>query len=810
MLGLWLALTVHGFAAGLVVIHDPDFWSQPPVIRPPGPPGWPEPGPRPIPRPRPIPPPQPHWAALEVSYLKTAVTIKDQIATTQIEQEFYNPSPRQLEGTFLFPVPKGAQINKFAMEINGKQVQAELLVADKARGIYEDIVRRLKDPALLEYADRDLLKVRIFPIEPNAKKRITLSLAQVLKADAGLVSYVLPLNTEKFSAKALRNVSLKVELETKRPLKSIYSPTHKVEIRRDGERRATVGFEASDVKPDTDFQLFYAEESGDLGMNLLCYKTGGDDGYFLLLASPGEVKSGKILPKDLVFVLDTSGSMAGSKLEQAKRALLFCVANLNDTDRFEILRFSTEVEPLFDKLVEAGPDNRSRAEKFIKDLKPIGGTALDDALRKALATRPEKSDRPYVVIFLTDGCPTVGNTDENQIVQHVTDSSKALTRVFCFGIGTDVNTHLLDKITEGTKAYSQYVLPDEDIELKVSSFYTKIKEPVLSNLKLTLPENVRATKLYPAPLPDLFKGEQLVVAGRYSGPGEGAIRLEGSVAGETRQFAFDARFPGEATAQEFIPRLWATRRVGYLLDEIRLRGENQELRDEVTDLARRYGIITPYTSYLILEDERRQGVTLDHTILPQMRLHDEVRREAGESFARFKADKDGRLAVAGAASFQSLKKADQVDRSIAAGNVYALSAAPAASMAPMNPVIVRGVGNDLAAAGGSGGLGGGRAGLVSGRAGGMRSSTAGVEAERGAQQYAQQSRYVAGRTFYQNGSLWVDGEIQKQMDAKRIRIQFESKDYFDLLQEHPKALAWLSLGKNVQFLLDKTIYEVYE
>jgi Ca-activated chloride channel family protein len=234
-------------------------------------------------------------------------------------------------------------------------------------------------------------------------------------------------------------------------------------------------------------------------------------------------------------------------LEQAKKAIGFCVENLNDGDRFEVLRFATEVEPLFDKLTDANKDNRSHALTFIKDTKPIGGTAIDDALRKALALRPDKGERPFIVIFLTDGRPTVGNTRENDIVENVKKAGGGNVRVFCFGIGHDVNTHLLDKITEETRAFSQYVLPEEDIEVKVSTFFTKIKEPVLASPKILFPESVRVTKLYPSPVPDLFKGEQLVLAGRYSGSGDGAIRIEGTVSGETKTFAYDVKFADEDT-----------------------------------------------------------------------------------------------------------------------------------------------------------------------------------------------------------------------------------------------------------------------
>src|SRR4029077_12581511 len=305
---------------------------------------------------------------------------------------------------------------------------------------------------------RDGFKVRIFPIEPNSKKRIHLSYTQLLKADDGLISYVLPLSADKFSCAPIKNVSVKVELESKRPLKSIYSPSHAVEVKRDGPNRATAGYEAAEVQPDADFALYFAPEKDELGVNLLTHKTSGEDGYFLLLASPGmDVKEKQVMFKDVVFVLDTSGSMAGKKLEQAKKALAFCVENLNDGDRFEILRFSTEVEPLFDKLVEAGKDNRARAESLVKDLRPMGATAIDDALKKALSLQPGAvpggTSRPFVVIFLTDGCPTIGTTDPDQILADVKRAGDGRTRIFCFGIGTDVNTHLLDKITEETRAF---------------------------------------------------------------------------------------------------------------------------------------------------------------------------------------------------------------------------------------------------------------------------------------------------------------------------------------------------------------------
>jgi len=762
------------FADGMIII-DEIHWQRMPVTVI---------SQRPMPRP---------YAPLEVTYHHVNVKIDGQIATTSVDQEFYNPNPQSLEGTYLFPIPKGGQIDKFTMEIAGRQVQAELLSADKARAIYEDIVRKLRDPALLEYAGRDVFKVRVFPIEPNSRKRITLSYSQVLASDAGMVSYVYPLNTEKFSAKPIQNVSIKVELETKQPLKSIYSPSHAVEVRRHGPNQATIGYEAADVQPDTDFALFFAPEQDDVGLNLLTYKTRGEDGYFLLLASPGmDTKEREVVLKDVVIVLDTSGSMAGKKITQAKKALQFCVENLNDGDRFEIVRFSTEVEPLFDQLRAVSQASRDKAEDFIKDLKANGATAIDDALHKALSLRPMDSSRPFVIIFLTDGMPTIGVTDETQILARVKQHDAGQTRIFCFGIGTDVNTHLLDKLTEQSRGYSTYVLPEEDIELKVSSFFAKIKDPVLANPTLRFTGDICATKFYPSPLPDLFKGEQLVLAGRYSGSGNSVLTIEGRVNGATRKYTYEMKFPEESSDHQFIPRLWATRRIGMLLDEIRLHGENAELRDEVTELARKYGIVTPYTAYLIVEDEARRGVAVNMRSIQNMDKDMAVRQEAEQSWQSLNSTVDGRSAIAGS-QMNGLMQRMQM-------------AAPQGGMGGGGGRGGRGAGSvdDLARQ--SLGLAGG--GVAASAAPAMPAAAA--KAREQLVQYSQQSQFVNGRNFFQNGAQWTDSEVQKNQAAKHTRLQFNSPEYFDFLAKNQQALPWLALGQNVQFVLDGVVYEIYE
>jgi Ca-activated chloride channel homolog len=360
--------------AGLIVV-DEAYW-LPPGPRPPievPPPRFP----------RPIPPPRQHlFAPLELSRQSTVATIVDQVAEVTVEQEFRNPNPRRMEGHFLFPLPRGAQLDKFTLEIDGRPVEAELLAAEKARQIYEDIVRKLKDPALLEFAGRDLFKVRIFPIEPRQTRVVRLSYTQWLPADHGLVELRLPLAPGQFANHPVPDLVVDIRLKTSRPLKSVYCPTHATQIHREGDRGATIGYAARDTRPVTDLQLFFAAEADPIGVNLMAHRIGTEPGAFLLLLSPGlTAEDDRVVPKDVVFVLDTSGSMAGPKMEQARKALLFCVENLNATDRFEIIRFATDTEPLFRGLTEATDASRAQAREFIGRLRATGGTAIDEALQ---------------------------------------------------------------------------------------------------------------------------------------------------------------------------------------------------------------------------------------------------------------------------------------------------------------------------------------------------------------------------------------------------------------------------------------------
>ncbi len=542
---------------------------------------------------------------LAMVHHRVNIAIEDQVAVTTVEQAFRNHTDRQLEATYLFPIPKGASVNKFTMWVDGKETTGELLDSKKASRVYTDIVRRTQDPAILEYLGNNLMRLKIFPVLPKVDQKVKLSFTSVAAQDNGVVEYVYPLKTDGKGTKTLEDFSVKATLKSQHPLQNVYSPTHAIALTRHGDKQVTMTFERNQAILDKDFQLFYSVGNKEIGITPLAHRpVSAEEGYMLLLISPQlEVSKSKIIPRDLVLVLDTSGSMDAVKMDQARKALKHCLSNLNTGDRFGIVTFSTNVRRYRDSLVEANGEQLDNAKKFVDGLKAGGGTAIQSALDSALEMRTPDEGRSFTVVFFTDGQPTIGEMKPERIAKSVADKNSANTRIFTFGVGDDVNTALLDTIADTTKALSTYVRPAEDIETKVTSLYGKISHPVLANVRLTTSENIKLHEIYPPQLPDLFFGSQLVVLAKYSGHGSAAVKLTGQVGKETREFAYDVSVPARTTEdREFVEHLWARRKVGYLLDQIRLNGEQKELMDEMLALAKKYGIATPYTSYLVVPD----------------------------------------------------------------------------------------------------------------------------------------------------------------------------------------------------------------
>ena len=693
--------------------------------------------------PRPV-PPVTMPRTLPIKSIKIDTKILSQVATSHLEQVFRNDTDATLEGTYLFPIPESASIVEFAIWDGDRRLVGEVRSREEARRIYDEIVRRQRDPGLLEYAGKDLFQASIFPIPPHSDKKLELTYTQVLKAESGTVAYHYPLGSGRQTTQ-IGSVSGRIELESKEPLRNIYSPTHAVEVKRDGERRSVVSFQSQAGKEPQDFQLFYTLSDEDFGVTLLTHRDAGRDGYFLLMISPKDDWSEQeYAAKDIVFVLDTSGSMAeAGKMEKARAALLYGIRILRPQDRFNVVSFAGEERLLETRMIPADEHGRKRGESFVHSLRPVGGTNINQALLVGMR-QFEANSRPRTLIFMTDGLPTVGETNPTRIVDNARSARIPGLRLFTFGVGYDVNTALLDKLAAENGGVADYVEPQEDLEVKVSNFFAKVNYPVLTALRLDM-SGVQTDLVYPRELPDLFRGSQITLIGRYSNAIDMdfvRLQLSGKSGGANRNHLYNnLRFPLRAESNDFLPRLWATRRVGWLMEQVRTNGEQRELRDEIVDLGTRYGIVTPYTSYLALE--------------PNAQVQDTTRTSAtgitlGGERGPAKAPPPPAAKAADARATTGLAGVQQSKR-----------------------------------------------------------SREQQEAERfDRDSLSSAVRTVGGKTFYLREGVWTDAEFKPEARLPETTIKFSSDDYFALLKQKPRLADFFALGERIVVVFEGKVYRI--
>jgi Ca-activated chloride channel family protein len=721
-----------------------------------------------IPRDNTVPP-------LSLKSQRVVINIDNQVAQVRVEQVFLNPTDRDLEADYYFPIPQDASIKEFAMWMNGQRVKGELLDSGKARGIYEEIVRKRRDPALLEYMGCGLLRMRVFPVPRRGEQKIELEYSHLLRYDSGLVQFTFPLKTDRQTIGDTRDFSVAVKLRSSQPLRSIYSPTHTVDVQRRSDHEAVIGFEPMSAEAMTrqNFTLYYGVSEKDIGLTLITRRVPDKKGFFLLLVSPKkEIEDAEIVAKDVCLVIDTSGSMAGEKIRQAREALKFCINSLNARDRFSMIRFSTDTESFTESLLDATSENRKRALDWVDKLEARGGTAIDDALRSSLKL-DHRADRPFVVVFITDGLPTIGEQEPQRILKNVREMSSVSlasigkgvvpasgVRLFTFGVGYDVNTHLLDQLAAENRGVSEYVAPQEDLEMKISSFFAKVSQPVLADVSLDI-DGVKFTDVYPRQMPDLFAGNQLAIFGRYEGAGKSTITLRGTVNGKRRSFTVQGDFARTSTEHDFIESLWATRKVGYLLDEIRLHGENGELRDEVVQLSKQYGIITPYTSYLIVEDTRPAAVAERSS--GTSRLGSGVRiHEPAPPVSAVPAP---------------MPKASRLGEEFKSNGTIAIDKATSGERAVADSKSLRAL------------------------------KQTDAESYRDLQSGAVSMRFVNGKTFQLRGEVWLDSDAEGK-SVPMLDVQFGSKAYFDLLAKYPDLKPFFTLGTKVTVQFKKVVIQL--
>lgn len=745
---------------------------------------------RPIRPPLPI-PPRPDWQGVVVASVDVEARVRDGVAETDVTHVFENRSAAPQEGDFVFPIPAGASISRFAMYEGEKRLEAKMLDAAEATRAYEEIVRRRRDPALLSFVGRGALRARVFPIAPHSQRRVTLKLAMVLPREGDAKKYAWLLAGPHLPGTGTpEKVSVRVVVTSAQPIGNLYSPTHDTRVRREGDDRAVVTWESRGkgdaLAPENrEFALYVAPgDKRNVALSVLTYNAalpqvaslgGGarESGYFLVVASPALTDAGKTaLPRRVVIVFDRSGSMQGKKIEQAREALRFALGRLRPGDRFNVLTFSDGVERFAPEPVAATEDNVKRARAFVDDIIADGGTNIDEALRAGLAQFPERSSG-NTLLFLTDGLPTVGNTDKDDIVRRVKEANARRARAFVFGVGYDVDVPFLDTVAQTLRGDADYVRPDEDIEVKVSRYVAKTSAPVLTDLKLTV-SGAKTGEIYPRPddLPDLFLGSQLVLVGRYTGGGNApvSVTLAGETSGKPQTYTLSTRFPAVDTDADFLPRLWATRKVGYLLDEVRLReGEaRKEIVDQIVSLSKEFGILTPYTALFVPEPGTE--------VLADAAFGGRVLREPAQvgGFAGGRGGGSGGGGFGGAAP-----------------------AAPAATTSAMKQSRVGESAVNLSQ--------GARAQRTQNQVGNVYAYGLKAGAERTKdEQMARRIQNVGSRTFYQVGPVWTDAAYDAVKQKLIVRVRSYSPAYFALIRRNADLGKWAALGEQVLIAANAT------
>ena len=697
----------------------------------------------------------PEW--LKIDYHRVTVDVNSQIATTNVDMQFTNEGGALAEGTFMFPLPQGAAVDQLTMFINGVAIDAQILPASEARNIYNEIVRQYRDPALLEYVGSSAIQANVFPIPPGESRRIQISYSQVLEVDNGLIHYVYPLKvTNLLSPRPVEQMSITVNVAGNDTISNIYSPSHPIALQRgDDDKSFKAGYESGSYKPQEDFSLYYGIANQTINVNLLTYReSANEDGFFMLLVQPPvTLPDDAIIAKDVIVVLDQSGSMFGEKWDQARQAAEYVLKHLKPQDRFNVVLFSTGWR-VFSNNMES-PDQATSAIDWVRGQEAIGGTDINGALTTALDMVGE---RPTTILFMTDGLATEGETNTQNILANIGATVRPNVSIFTFGVGDDVDTTLLDSIVRDHHGAGSYVRPTERIDEEVASLYNKISAPVLTDVTLDM-GGVETDDTYPAtPLPDLFAGSQLTLVGRYRGDASDInITLKGKVGGQEQTFVYNnLNFPPRAGGEPFISRLWATRRIGDLLNNIRLNGENPELVDSVVRLSVRYGIITPYTSFLIQEKDILSAQGMEEA---QANFQREAQNLATNS--------TGAGAVAAA------------DQAAGFANAEAPQAAPLAmptmastgTMAPGQPVTEQG-------------------GYVDARG-----------------QAVNPIQTVNDKTFLLQDGVWTDTTFQSDTMTTQ-KVVFLSDEYFALLDAQPTLSDYFALGDQVIVVIEGTAYQV--
>ena len=544
------------------------------------------------------------------------VDLADRVLRYEITETFINRGSRVGEADFMFPLPKGAAFQDLKLSINGEMVAGETMNADRARQIYEEIVRRQRDPALLEWMGYGLLRARIFPIAPGEEKKVVVRFQTVAprEGDALRVDYFrgMRTNQREMNQEPEGRTSFVLTYPSDPMYGTAYSPTHSIFEQRYGSESSVDSYgdrsfassnrgsvrrvEVRDARGEVTL-LIPIRRSTSAAISLLATAPGNGDGFALITLSPPAVRP-RAVPRDLTFVIDVSGSMSGQKIEQARAAGKQILRSLSPIDRFRLIDFSSDVRTFRNDFATATRENLAAAERYLDQLDSEGSTNISGALDEALSA-PVQAGRLPIVLFLTDGQPTVGERDASVIASSVA-KQRGSRRLFTFGVGADLNVSLIEQLALEGRGTASFVRPEESVERAVGIVASRLTSPLVTDVRVRA-EGVRLLKMHPSGPVDIFAGEDLVLLARYDGSGSAVVRFDGQTTSGPVSWSTRVNFPERSRENPFVARLWATQRVGYLSAEKRKHGGSQEIDNEIRDLGERFGIPTEFSSYLVVE-----------------------------------------------------------------------------------------------------------------------------------------------------------------------------------------------------------------
>ena len=759
----WVGIISTAVGQGLLISSEQSFRHPLPRVMPPIRPGQP-------------------GFLYDIAKLEVDASIRNQVAEVQVAQTFRNRSNRTLQVKFVFPLPYDGAIDQMTFMVDGQELEGRLLEADKAREIYQSYVRRNQDPALVQWIGTGMFQTQVFPVPAGAVRTVSLRYTQVCKRQGSLNDWLLPLSPTQFTSSPIGEISIRGRIRSETKLGNVYSPSHDLEIERDGEKTARFEYKAKATVPRRDFRVLWDTGEEAVQMSVVSHRPDGDkDGYFMLMIQPqfpAVEKGKKKVGKNVILVLDKSGSMRGEKIDQTRRAATYVVGKLRSRDQFTLINYDSRVETFRSELTSGDKDTRDDATDYIASMLAGGSTNIDDALAKALEFSGE-ADGPAYVVFMTDGQPTVGEKNGMKIAENVKQRLNQQTRLFSLGVGHDVNSRLLDKLASICLGQTMYVRPGEPLDDVVSKLYDRIGAPALTDAKLELlvdGKEGRTRQIYPSNMYDLFSGDQLVIVGRYRKGGQLKIKLSGNYMGKKQEYEYSGEFAKKTGSgrSAFVERLWATRRIGQIIDDIDLYGENQELVDELIELSKKHGILTPYTAYLAEERTDINDLARGRR-LAQGNLQ-ALSEEAGARAFR-QRDFKSQLKSAGRASQSSDSFGMNLDSAVPGGLGFGggMSGAGRKPLLPPAP-----------AAGGAAGLGG-----ASKQVAGKRQAV----------------RQIGGRTFFLKGDRYVDSQASDEQIAKAEEVEQFSDSYFDLIEKlGERSKAFLAESTKLLVLIDDKAY----